>query len=145
MVDDPKRPAWHVRAKTRDNARRLRRDATDAERSIWKELRAHRLAGLSFRRQTPIGPYIVDFVCHEAHLVIEIDGGQHYETSGLATDAVRDSYLKTAGFDVLRFSNVDVLTNMPGVLETILLSLKRKSPLPASPASGGGEVGGDTR
>lgn len=143
MVDEPKRPVWHVRAMTRDNARRLRRDSTDAERLIWKELRAHRLDGISFRRQTPVGPFIVDFVCHAAGLVIEIDGGQHYEAPGRAADAARDAYLKAKDFDILRFSNADVLTNLPGVLETILLFVRKKNPLPTSPASGGGEEGGD--
>ncbi len=144
MVDEPKRPVWHIRASTRDNALRLRRNATDAERLIWKELRAHRLDGAGFRRQTPVGPFIVDFICHAARLIIEIDGGQHYEPPGLAADAARDSYLKAAGFDILRFSNTDVLTNLPGVLETILVFARKKNPLPASPASGGGEEGGDT-
>jgi very-short-patch-repair endonuclease len=140
---EPKRPVWHVRATTRDNARRLRRDVTDAERLIWKELRAHRLDGMSFRRQTPVGPFIADFVCHATRLIVEIDGGQHYETPGLAADATRDAYLKAKGFNILRFSNIDVLTNMPGALETILLFVRKKNPLPASPASGGGEEGGD--
>ncbi|MBN8967455.1 MAG: endonuclease domain-containing protein [Rhizobiales bacterium] len=143
MVDEPKRPVWHVRATTRDNARRLRRDSTDAERLIWKELRAHHLDGISFRRQTPVGPFIVDFVCHAAGLVIEIDGGQHYEAPGRAADAARDAYLKAKDFDILRFSNADVLTNLPGVLETILLFVRKKNPLPTSTASGGGEEGGD--
>ncbi|OJW63269.1 MAG: hypothetical protein BGO65_07400 [Afipia sp. 64-13] len=98
---------------------------------------------MSFRRQIPVGPFIVDFVCHAARLVIEIDGGQHYETPGLVADAARDAYLKAKGFDVLRFSNIDVLTNLPGVLEAILFLVRKKNPLPTSPASGGGEEGGD--
>ncbi|MBI3701361.1 MAG: endonuclease domain-containing protein [Afipia sp.] len=143
MADEPKRPVWHVRMTTRGNARRLRRDSTDAERLMWKELRAHRLDGASFRRQTPIGPYIVDFVCHAARLIVEIDGGQHFEDAGLAADAQRDFYLRTQGFSVLRFSNADVLKNISGVLETILPHVKKNNPLPTSPASGGGEEGGD--
>jgi len=144
MVDEPDRPVWRTSERARNNARRLRRDMTDAERLLWKELRAHRLAGASFRRQTPVGPFIADFLCHAAKLVIEIDGSQHYIASGLAADATREAYLKAEGFEVLRFSNVDVLANLPGVLETILQSVKTKSPLPTSPASGGGEEDGDT-
>jgi very-short-patch-repair endonuclease len=139
MVDAPKRPIWCIRNATRTNAQRLRHDMTDAERKIWKHLRAHRFEGASFRRQTPIGPYIADFVCHSAKLIIEIDGSQHYEAAGRAADATRDAYLKAKGFEILRFSNADVLTNLAGTLEAILLHMKTKSPLPTSPASGGGE------
>jgi very-short-patch-repair endonuclease len=75
--------------------------------------------GASFRRQTPIGPYVVDFVCHAAKLVIEIDGGQHFESRKEQRDARRDAYLANKGFRVLRFNNHDVMTNRQGVLETI--------------------------
>ena len=75
--------------------------------------------GATFRRQTPIGPYIVDFVCHAAKLVIEIDGGQHFESRQEQRDARRDAYLANKGFRVLRFNNHDVMTNREGVLETI--------------------------
>jgi len=139
MVDEPKRPIWKTTRVIRDNARRLRRTLTDAERAIWKELRAHRLNGASFRRQKPIGPYIVDFVCDATRLIIEIDGGQHYEPIGLKSDARRDSYLKSEGFEILRFSNHDVLTNRSGVLETIATALQARAPSLPSPASGGGE------
>jgi very-short-patch-repair endonuclease len=147
MVDEPKRPAWNVGAAARANARRLRRDMTDAERAIWKELRAHRLNGASFRRQKPIGPFIVDFVCETSRLVIEIDGGQHYEPQGIARDRQRDSYLTSEGYRVLRFSNHDVLTNKTGMLETIITALQAKAPSLPSPASGRGEEieGGDIR
>jgi len=120
---------------------------TDAERLLWKELRAHRLNGANFRRQTPVGPFIADFICHASHLIIEVDGGQHYEAPGLVADAARDSYLKARGFHTLRFNNTDVLTNLPGVLETILRFLESRNPLPTSPASGGGEEakGGDAQ
>lgn len=143
MVDEPKRPIWKTPRTARDNARRLRRDLTDAERGIWKELRAHRLHGASFRRQKPIGPYIVDFVCETFCLVIEIDGGQHYEPQGIAYDRQRDSYLASKGYRVLRFNNHDVLTNRVGVLETISATIQAEAPSLTSPASGGGEEGGD--
>ena len=145
MVDEPKQPVWKTTQIARANARRLRLNMTDAERTIWNELRAHRLHGASFRRQKPVGPYIVDFICEHARLVVEIDGGQHYEPQGIESDRRRDSYLASEGYRVLRFNNHDVLTNKVGVLETILISLKSKNPLPTSPASGGEEegMGGD--
>lgn len=145
MVDEPKRPVWKTTSAARESARRLRRTLTDAERVMWNELRAHRLNGASFRRQKPIGPFIVDFVCDAAKLIIEIDGGQHYEPEGVESDARRDRYLVAEGYDVLRFSNHDVLTNKAGVLETTISALQAKAPSLASPASGGGEEieGGD--
>jgi len=139
MVDEPKQPVWKTTSAVRDNARRLRRTLTDAERVMWNELRAHRLNGASFRRQKPIGPYIVDFVCDAANLVIEIDGGQHYEPQGIERDARRDRYLAFEGYNVLRFNNHDVLTNKAGVLETITTALQTKAPSLTSPARGGGE------
>jgi very-short-patch-repair endonuclease len=110
----------------------LRRNLTDAERILWHELRAHRLSGLAFRRQTPIGPYIVDFVSHQAHLIVEIDGGQHFHAEELERDKRRDSFLRKKGYRVLRFSNLDVLKNKAGVLDIIVevaapsLTLPRK-------------------
>jgi very-short-patch-repair endonuclease len=77
------------------------------------------MKGASFRRQAPIGPYIVDFVCHAARLVIEIDGGQHFDSKQEQRDARRDTFLTEKGFRVLRFNNHDVMTNRQGVLETI--------------------------
>jgi very-short-patch-repair endonuclease len=139
MVEEPKRPVWKTTLTARDNARRLRRDMTDAERTIWNDLRAHRLNGASFRRQKPIGPYIVDFICETANLIIEIDGGQHYEPPGIEKDAQRDRYLAFEGYNVLRFSNHDVLTNKAGVLETITTALQAKAPSLTSPASGRAE------
>jgi very-short-patch-repair endonuclease len=97
---------------------------TDAERTMWQALRAHRLQGASFKRQVPIGPYIVDFACHSASLIVEIDGGQHFEPSHLKRHARRDSFLRQRGFRILRFHNHDVLSNRQGVLETIAASLQ---------------------
>ena len=101
-------------------ARRLRTNSTDSEKLLWQQLRAHRLNGFGFRRQHPIGPYIVDFVCFPARLVVEVDGGQHYAPAGLSRDARRDAYLVSKGLRVLRFSNLDVIQNLPGVLDTLL-------------------------
>src|SRR5262249_15604174 len=105
--------------RTRANARSLRQNMTDAEQLVWRELRAHRFNGVSFRRQTPIEPYIADFVCHAAKLVIELDGGQHYEDSGRIRDERRDAFLASRRLRLLPFNNHDVLTNKDGVLETI--------------------------
>jgi very-short-patch-repair endonuclease len=137
MTDDRKLHNWQVKPMARTHARALRQNLTDAERVIWYGLRAHRLDGVGFRRQTPIGPYIVDFVSHSAKLVIEIDGAQHFEQPHLRRDTRRDAFLASKGFRVLRFNNYDVLTNRTGVLESILSALQ-EAPSPPSPASGGG-------
>jgi len=97
-------------------ARRLRRDATDAERRLWYRLRASQIDGAKFVRQDPIGPYVVDFVCRERRF----DGGQHATDK---RDAVRDRWLTDRGYRVLRFWNNDVLRNTEGVLESIAAAL----------------------
>jgi very-short-patch-repair endonuclease len=125
MIDASKPPAWQVSTRQRMRARALRANMTDAERLIWNALRGHRLLGASFRRQTPIGPYLVDFVCHDANLVIEIDGGQHFESDHLQRDKRRDAFLASKGYRVLRFNNYDVMTNRQGVLETIATAIAR--------------------
>jgi len=89
--------------------------------------------GASFRGQAPIGPYVVDFVCHAAMLVIELDGGQHFESKQEQRDARRDAYLAAKGFRVLRFNNHDVMTNRRGVLETIAAVIER-APSPPHPS-----------
>ena len=135
----PSKLIWGVSQRMRSNARALRKDMTLAERIIWRAVRAHRLNGAGFRRQTPIGPFIVDFVSHAAMLIIEIDGGQHFEDSHERRDAARDAYLRARGFRVLRFNNHDVMTNREGVLTTIASALgEAVSPSLPSPASGGG-------
>ena len=109
-----------------NRARRLRHDATDAERAIWRLLRNRRLSEYKFRRQHPIGPFIVDFYCHSKRLVIELDGGQHAEQ--VARDNRRTQWLKGRGHRVLRFWDNDVLKNSEGVLEVILSHLEEPSP-----------------
>jgi very-short-patch-repair endonuclease len=99
------------------NARELRKASTDAERRLWSHLRRKQLAGFRFRRQQPIGAYIVDFFCPEASLVIEIDGGQHDVNQ--ARDAVRTRWLEAQGYRVIRFWNNDVLANTEGVVVAI--------------------------
>jgi very-short-patch-repair endonuclease len=108
-------------------ARRLRRNATDAELALWRRLRSRSLGGCKFVRQDPIGPYTVDFVCREARLVIEVDGGQHADNP---RDAVRDQWLTSHNYRVLRFWNNDVLSNIAGVLETIGAVLAEGPPHP---------------
>ena len=123
MADPPKAPRWQVSRQQRTHARSLLRNSTEAERIIWSAIRAHRLGGASFRRQTPIGPFIVDFVCHSAGLIIEIDGGQHFESEHMRRDARRDALLASKGYRVLRFNNYEVMTNRQGVFETIAAAL----------------------
>ncbi len=116
------------------HAKRLRTDSTDAERLVWSRLRAHRLGGWKFKRQQPIGRYVVDFVCFDAKLVIELDGRQHADATD--ADAARDAWLGSQGFRVLRFWNNDVLSNLDGVL-TMIASHLSPSPRP-SPTRGEG-------
>jgi len=99
-------------------ARKLRRDMTNAEKKFWSLLRNNGL-GAKFRRQVPYGPYILDFYCVQAHLVIELDGSQHYTPEGRKKDAKRDAYLRSDGLEVLRFLNDEVLSNEEGVEQVI--------------------------
>jgi len=114
----------------RQFAKQLRRNMTDAEHRLWKHLRAHRLEGQKFRRQQPIGPYIVDFVHFGARLVIEADGGQHAESS---SDRTRDDWLARQGFLVLRFWNDDILQRTDAALESIWRALHERAPSPPTP------------
>ena len=105
---------------TLKRAQNLRREMTDTERILWAQLRGGRIEGYKFRRQQPIGPYIVDFVCQGARLVVEVDGSQHADSEH---DARRDAFLDAKGYRVLRFWNNDVSSNMSGVIDTISLAL----------------------
>lgn len=110
-------------------AKNLRKSSTDAERLLWNHLRMKQMKGLKFRRQQPIDNYIVDFVCLENRLIIEVDGGQH--ASERIKDIERDSYLIKNGFRVLRFWNNEVFRNIEGVLEVIRIKcLESPSPTP---------------
>ena len=120
-------------------ARKLRREQTDAERALWQRLKGKQLDGVKFRRQQPIGPYIVDFASFEKKLVIEIDGGQHSEMEIADRDEARTGFLEAEGFKVIRFWNNDVTTKIEGVMETIGNALGLEfHPLPASPIKGEG-------
>jgi very-short-patch-repair endonuclease len=113
---------------TGEIARRLRRDMTEAEKVMWRILRARQLAGYKFRRQEPIGRYVVDFVCFSPRIVIEIDGGQHNEVTSY--EERRSRFLEREGFMVLRFWNNEVLENREGVCERIVEVLSRITPHP---------------
>jgi very-short-patch-repair endonuclease len=113
----------------------LRRDATKAEKKLWYLLQRGQMAGLSFRRQHPLGKYIIDFYCSPLKLAIEVDGGQHNEQAHQAHDARRSQWLRGKGVTVLRFWNNDVLQNIEGVWDEIErtvseLSLRSASRLP---------------
>jgi len=101
---------------------------TDVEKRLWYLLRDRRLNGYKFRRQMPIGPYVADFVCLQSRLIVELDGGQHAEQA--EKDKVRDEWLKSQGFVVLRFWNNDVLANTEGVLQAILGHCEKLPPHP---------------
>src|SRR5262249_41609297 len=123
-----------VREVPREYRRRLRRDQTTAELKLWFQLRDRRLSGAKFRRQHPIGPYIADFCCFEAKLIIELDGGQHALRA--RADSVRTAFLESRGYRVLRFWDNDVLTNLAGVLQRIAESLKNPHPNPLPEGEG---------
>ena len=106
--------------------RLLRRNATAAERALWRLLRSRQLEGYKFRRQQEAGPYILDFYCAAKRVAVEGDGSQHYTRNGLADDAERSMYLLGLGVRVLRFTNVDVLTNAEGVVTTLLRTLQER-------------------
>ena len=122
----------HARART------LRQNMTEAERRIWQILRLNRMKGYKFRRQVPFGHYIADFVCHEARLIVEIDGGQHDRLSPRETE--RDEFLQSEGSRILRFWNNEVLANLDGVHETIASELGRITPTQTLPHQGGGPL-----
>ncbi|MBW7902488.1 MAG: endonuclease domain-containing protein [Rhodocyclaceae bacterium] len=122
-------------------AKKLRQDMTDAERLLWRHLRAHRLVGEKFRRQQPLGPYVVDFVHFGARLVIEVDGGQH---NGSERDRLRDAWLKAQGFKVVRFWNDEVLLRTEDVLAAIWGALASPSPPTPLPSRERGADSGAT-
>jgi very-short-patch-repair endonuclease len=107
----------------RRTAKRLRENATDAENLLWRRLRRFPVSGTHFRRQVPIGPYVADFACIAAHLIIEVDGSQHGRDDLLKRDERRTRWLEAEGYRVLRFWNNDLTANMDGVLEAIYAAI----------------------
>ena len=110
-------------SKLKEPARKLRKNMTDAERKLWSKIRKKQLKGYQFLRQRPIGPYIVDFYCPKAKLVIEVDGGQHFTSEGREADLSRDAYLSGLGLRVKRYNNHEVLTNIDGVMSDLYQEL----------------------
>jgi very-short-patch-repair endonuclease len=116
-------------------ARTLRQNTTEAEKRVWQILRSQQMNGYKFRRQVPIGRYIADFVCHEARLILEIDGGQHDRSS--PQEAERSRFLQNEGYRILRFWNNEVLANLDGIHATIAAELGRITPTQTLPHQGG--------
>lgn len=115
-----------VRADAKEEARELRGQMTEAETLLWLKLKGRRFQGFKFRRQPPLGPYILDFVCLEAGLAIEVDGGQHSDQ--LAYDRARTALIETQGLTVIRFWNHEVMNETPAVLEKIWQTLQALTP-----------------
>ena len=111
-----------------ENVRSLRVNATPEEKHLWQLLRGRRFYGFKFRRQLPVGPYIVDFACYEARLIIELDGGQHAER--VEYDTARTAFVQGKGWRVLRFWNNELCELDEGVLMTLLAHLRAKPPSP---------------
>ncbi len=109
-------------------ARKLRREATLAERKLWGALNRRQVAGFKFRRQVTLTRYIVDFACLEARLIVEIDGATHSTQEELLRDSFREQNLRAMGFDILRFQNAEVFENLEGVAETIRLKVRELRP-----------------
>lgn len=109
-------------ARSIKQARNLRRNQTEAEGLLWQCLRNGH-AGYKFRRQLPVGPYIADFACLEAKLIVEVDGGQHCENQ---KDVARTEYLNARGYEVMRFWNNDIIDNLEGVVSTLTLALSQR-------------------
>ena len=124
----PREKGWDegLQALMKSRARSLRRKSTDAEVLMWQHLRSRRLLGCKFRRQVPIGKYIVDFLCEDPPMIIELDGGQHMDQQGY--DQARSGWLVENGFRVLRYWNNDVLENMEGVLESLFSTIQESRP-----------------
>ena len=107
----------------RDTARRLRANATEAEQKLWSQLRKRQLYGFQFRRQYSIGPFFVDFICLEARLIIEVDGSQHADQK--EQDQSRGELLRASAYRVLRFWNLEVLSQVDSVIERIAEVLRQ--------------------
>ncbi len=124
-----------------ERSRQLRRDMTDVEKKLWQSLRGGKIEGVSFRKQHPIGPYVVDSCAPAVGLIVELDGGQHAEPARQQKHGALTAWLELQGFLVLRFWNNDVMGNFEGVLESIAVQLRERCetiPTPPSPFHGEG-------
>jgi very-short-patch-repair endonuclease len=108
-------------------ARNLRKKSTEAERHLWKKLRSKQFMGLKFRRQQPVGEFIVDFICFERKIIIEVDGSQHLSSADY--DRKRDHWLESQGFTIFRFFNNEILSNISGVMECLYKFIMDHPPL----------------
>jgi very-short-patch-repair endonuclease len=131
--------AIHTSERADQTARRLRRDLTYAEKQLWKALRA--LEGFRFRRQAPMGRYVVDFVCHGSRLIVEVDGGVHDIDAVAARDSERDAWLAARGYRVVRITNSEAIAATEAVVEAILAGAGARTPTPDPSPQGGGERG----
>jgi very-short-patch-repair endonuclease len=113
---------------SRDFAKQLRHNSTPAEWRLWHVVKGRQLAGAKFRRQVPVGPYVADFLCVAARLIVEIDGSQHADAVG--ADASRTQYLEEQGHRVVRSWNNEVTTNLDGVVRLIKIALAERPPSP---------------
>ncbi len=120
--------AYPLVRKATSRARNLRKRSTDAESILWNLLRNRQLVGHKFRRQVPIGKYIVDFLCVAGGLIVELDGGHHKEQ--MSYDSERTLFLESKGYRVLRFWNSQMLEEMDAVQEAILMALNESTPSP---------------
>ncbi len=111
---------------TRRRAKELRRELTDAERILWSRLKGKQLRGWQFRVQHPVAPYILDFACVPLRLGIELDGATHSTVEEREHDARRTAFVREQGWQVIRFWNADVYTNLHGVIESIMMRLPPK-------------------
>ena len=147
MSEKGKPPIALLPRKTLERARSLRRDQTDAEQKLWRLLHSRQLENAKFRRQHPIGNFIVDFCCIRAKLIVELDGDQHAEAAQLAYDQRRSDLLRSRGFTVIRFWNHEVLQETEEAVERIYQALEEAkaapspSPLPQQSGRGAPERG----
>ena len=136
-------PHTQVSEIQRARAKELRRTMPRAETLLWRHLKADRLAGLGFRRQTPMGNYIADFVAHSSKLIVELDGESHDFEERIRHDERRDQWFASRGYRVLRFTNDDVMKNLEGVVLTIAEAAEQAAPLSLTlPRKGGGSLTG---
>ncbi len=134
----PRERRLPVAPKTLAAARQLRRPMTPAEKKLWRSLRSGQMAGLKFRRQHPVGPYVADFCCMKARLIVEVDGDTHAGRE--AYDGARTAWLDAQRYRVVRFTNFEIYERLPAVLDAIRSACESVPPPPQREGRGEGEV-----